>query len=202
VVPVVPVVRAAPGGPGGGGGPGGPAGAARPVDPFAPHPIRGQVVSVGEDAVVLKQADGSNLTVAMGKGWTVSRPRKSTVAEVAVGDFVASASKDTGPDQGVANEMRVMESGYRPEYGTHGVGAPGASMTHGFVFGVAPATGGTKVTVAYPQGKRDILLPEGMAVTVSDLLPRSVLKPGVAVGGVTRPGKDGVQRAARLTLAE
>jgi hypothetical protein len=24
----------------------------------------------------------------------------------------------------------------------------------------------------------------------------------VAVGGVTRPGKDGVQRAARLTLAE
>ncbi len=170
--------------------------------PAPPQGISGTVVSVDDDSVVLRQKDGSNATVAMTKGWTVSRPRKATVDELRLGDFVASASKDAGEGRGTANEMRIMEPGYRPEYGTHRLaGTQDVSMSHGFVFGIAKTAAGTEVTVAYPDGRRAIVVPGGMAITVSDLLPRSAAAPGVAFSGVTRPGADGVRRASRLTLA-
>ncbi|MBC2666278.1 hypothetical protein H7F51_12185 [Novosphingobium flavum] len=165
-----------------------------------PRGIGGTVVSAGDAAVVLRQKDGTEQTVAMTPGWTVSRPRKGGIGDVHIGDFVASASKDAGAGRGVANEVRVMEPGYRPEYGTHAMGQPETSMTHGFVFGIAKAAGGTELTVAYPDGKRTILVPDGMAVTISDLLPRSAAGQGVAVTGVTRASPDGVRRASRLTL--
>lgn len=165
-----------------------------------PRGVSGTVASVSDDVVVLKQKDGTSISVPMTRGWTVSMPRKSTIAEGRLGDFVGSASADLAADKGRANELRVFEPGYRPEYGTHSMAAPGVSMTHGFVFGMASAEGGTALDIAYPDGRRTILLPESMAVTVSDLLPRTVLAPGTAVSGVTRAGPDGVRRASRLTL--
>jgi hypothetical protein len=174
--------------------------AAPAVGQAPPQGMGGTVISTSDAAVVLRQKDGTEATVAMTPGWTVSRPRKGTVSDVKLGDFIASANKDAGAERGVANEVRVMEPGYRPEYGTHLMAGGAASMTHGFVFGIAKAAGGTELTVAYPEGKRTILVPEGMPVTVSDLLPRSAAVPGTQVGGVTRPGPDGVRRASRMTL--
>jgi hypothetical protein len=159
------------------------------------------VVSVGDEAVVLKQKDGTDVTVAMTRGWTVSKPRKATIAELRLGDFIGSANADQGAGKGKANELRIFEPGYRPEYGTHSINAEGTSMTHGFVFGITKQADGTGLEIAYPDGRRSIVVPDGMDITVSDLLPRSVLVPGVAVSSVTRPSPDGVRRAARLTLS-
>ena len=95
-----------------------------------------------------------------------------------------------------------MEPGYRPEYGTHSIGQPQTSMTHGFVFGIAKAAGGTELEIAYPSGRRSIMIPEDKAITVFDPLPRSAAVPGLAVEAVTRPGADGIRRAGRLTLTK
>lgn len=170
------------------------------VVPEPPRGVAGRIVSVGEESVILLQKDGSKMTVPMTRGWTLSRPREASVAELRLGDFIASASKDAGPDKGVANELRVMEAGYRPEYGTHSIAQPQTSMTHGFVFGIVKGESGTELEIAYPSGRRAILVPEGKAITVFDLLPRGAAVRGVAVEGVTRPGTDGIRRASRLTL--
>ncbi len=171
-----------------------------PVVPEPPRGVAGRIVSVDEQSVVLLQKDGTRMIVPMTRGWTLSRPREASVAELRLGDFIASASKDAGSDKGVANELRVMEAGYRPEYGTHSIAQPQTSMTHGFVFGIAKGPGGTELDIAYPSGRRAILVPEGKPITVFDLLPRSAAARGVAVEGVTRPGADGIRRASRLTL--
>lgn len=168
--------------------------------PEPPRGVSGTVVSVGDESVVLKQKDGTAITVAMAKGWTVSRPRKGAIDELRLGDFVGSANVDQAPGVGMADELRVFEPGYRPEYGTHPINATGTSMTHGFVFSIASIEGATKVEVAYPDGRRTVILPAGLTPTISDLLPRSAAAPGTEVTGVTRMGKDGVRRAARLTL--
>lgn len=171
------------------------------VVPEPPRGVAGSVVSTAEDKVVLRQKDGTDIEVPMTKGWTVSTPRRAPISEVQIGDFVGSASRDIGPDRGRANELRVFEPGYRPEYGTHSIATPQTSMTHGFVFALRPGNGGKNVEVAYPGGRRVILVPSDVAVIVFDLLPRSAAAAGVEVSAVTRPGSDGVRRASRLTIA-
>jgi hypothetical protein len=167
-----------------------------------PRGVNGTVVSVAGDTVVLRTKEGAEATVSMTAGWTLSIPRAATAAELRLGDFIGSASVDTGTDHGRANEVRIFEAGYRPEYGTHAIAAAGTSMTHGFVFALRKVEGGTEMEIAYPDGRRTILVPEGMTVTVSDLKERSVLTPGVAVSAVTRRGPDNVWRASRLTLVK
>jgi hypothetical protein len=169
--------------------------------PEPPRGVSGTVVSVSDDAVVLKQKDGTSVTVAMTRGWTVSKPRKSTAAELRLGDFIGSANADVAAGKGKANELRIFEPGYRPEYGTHSLATAGTSMTHGFIFGIAKTEGGTALEIAYPDGRRSILLPDTVGVTVSDLLPRTAAAPGVAVSSVTRASPDGIRRAARLVLS-
>ncbi len=168
--------------------------------PAPPRGVAGTVVSMSEQQVILRQADGKTITVLMTPRWTVSKPRKASIAELRLGDFIGSANVDLGPDKGRANELRIFEPGYRPEYGTHSIAAPGTSMTHGFVFGIAKREGGTDLDIAYPEGRRAILVPGEMGVTVSDLQPRSAAA-RAKVTAVTRPGSDGVHRASRLVLA-
>jgi hypothetical protein len=178
-----------------------PSTAARNV-PEPPRGVSGTVVTVAEEMVVLRQTDGTEVTVAMTRGWTVSRARQASIAAVRLGDFVGSASADIAAEQGRANELRVFEPGYRPEYGTHPLAAPGVSMTHGFVFGIVKRDGGTELEIAYPAGRHTSLVPDALSVTVFDLLPRSAAAPGVSVSAVTRPDGDGVRRAGRLVLQD
>jgi hypothetical protein len=169
--------------------------------PEPPRGVAGTVVSIAEDKVVLRQGDGSTIEVAMTPRWTVSRPRPGGISEVRIGDFVGSASHDLGQERGRANELRVFEPGYRPEYGTHSIQTPETSISHGFVFAIRAVAEGTELDLAYPGGRRTVLVPAGMAPTVFDLLPREAAAPGIAVTAVTRPGPDGLRRASRLTLA-
>jgi hypothetical protein len=167
-----------------------------------PRGVSGTVVSLAEESVVLKQADGATKTVAMTKGWTVGKLRKAMIDELRLGDFIGSANADLGPDSGRANELRVFEPGYQPEYGTHAIATAGTSMTHGFVFDIAKRAEGTLLDIAYPGGHRAVLVAQAMSITITDLQPRASAAPGVAVSAVTRAGSDGVHRASRLVLAE
>jgi hypothetical protein len=179
--------------------------AASPPGRVVPEPPRGAsglVLSATDDSVVLRQVDGTTVTVPMTRGWTVGKLRKGTIGELRLGDFIGSANSDLGPDSGRANELRVFEPGYRPEYGTHSIAAAGTSMTHGFVFGIEKHPDGTRLEVAYPGGRRAILIPEGLEVTITDLQPRSIAAPGRAVSAVMRTSSDGIRRASRLVLSE
>jgi len=107
--------------------------------PAPPRGVSGATVSVAEEVVELRQKDGAVTKVAMTSGWTLSYPVQAGVDALRVGQFVASANWPVGEGHGAANELRVFEPGYLPEYGTHTVNAPntleGTMMTHGFVFG-------------------------------------------------------------------
>lgn len=167
-----------------------------------PHPFNGTIVSVDGDTVTLQGKDGNNFTVQMTPGWTVSVVRKADLDAIKRGDFVATANVPVSPSTGRSIELRILEPGYRPEEGTHAVSPTDANMmTHGTVKSVEKNEAGVYLEVTYPDGQRHILVPPNAPVTISDPLDKSVLKPGTAVGGVTRTGADGVARASRLQLA-
>jgi hypothetical protein len=169
--------------------------------PPPPTGFSGTLVSFGEDSVTLKDKDGKSFVIQMMPGWTVSVARVGDAGSIQAGNFVATANAPLDDKTGKSTELRVLEPGYEPEHGTHGMG--GANMmTHGTVASVARTGAGVELQVTYPGGSRRIVVPSGVTVTFFDLQDRSTLKPGVNVSGVTRKGPDGVPVAGRLVLSK
>jgi hypothetical protein len=169
--------------------------------PMPPKGVSGTVVSVDGDSVTLQDKDSKTFVLQMTPGWTVSVNRTGDADTIKPGDFVATTNVPLDSNSGKSTELRILEPGYRPEEGTHAVSATNPNlMTHGTVKSATKTAEGVELEVTYPSGSRHIVVPPGVAITVSDPLDRSALKPGVAVSSVTRPGADGVPRASRLQL--
>ena len=167
-----------------------------------PHPFNGTIVSVAGDTVTLQGKDGQNFTVQMTPGWTVSVNRKVDADAIKTGSFIATTNVPVTARTGRSTEVRILEPGYKPEEGTHAVSQTDANMmTHGTVKSVTKTDAGLELEVTYPDGSRMLLVPPDAPITLSDPLDKTALKPGTAVGGVTRTGADGVPRASRLQLA-
>lgn len=171
--------------------------AARPAPPTG---VAGTIVSVVGDEAQVRLQGGSTAKVKLTPGWTVSSARAADLRAVRIGQFVASANVNVAPGRGRANELRVFEPGYLPEFGTHQIGAPNTAMTHGFVFGMRSTTAATELDVYYPGGCRVIEVPAATKVTMYDVHPRAQAAPGTTVSAVTRPDPSGVPRAGRLVL--
>ena len=169
--------------------------------PPPPTGFSGTLMSFNDESATLKGKDGKTFVVQMTPGWTVSIARVGDAGSIKPGSFVATANAVMDADAGKATELRVLEPGYRPEEGTHGMGGSPNMMTHGTVESAAQTSAGVELHVTYPGGSRRILVPSGVTVTFFDLQDRKALKPGVSVSGVTRKGPDGVPRAGRLVLS-
>jgi len=178
--------------------------AAEAQRPAPPKGVSGEIVTVAEDRVDLRQKDGALITVPMSKGWTLSYLEKATPAALQVGQFIGSANMALGEAHGKANELRVFEAGYMPEFGTHVLTAPNAAegtrMTHGFVFGLEKTGATVRLQVAYPAGCRVLDVASDLPVMVSVAVDRALARQGVVVAAVMRPDQNGVIRAGRLTL--
>lgn len=169
--------------------------------PVPPKGFTGTIVSVDGDNITLQNKDGQNFSVQMTPGWSVSANRKGTPDDIKPGDFIATTNVPVTANAGRSTEVRILEPGYRPEEGTHAVSATDSNMmTHGMVKSADKNDAGVELQITYPGGSRLILVPQDAPVVISDPLDKSVLKPGVAVSGVTRAGIDGVPRASRLQL--
>jgi hypothetical protein len=170
--------------------------------PMPPKSFSGTLASVDGDTVTLQDKDGKKSVLQMTPGWTVSVNRAADADAIKPGDFVATTNIPVDASTGKSTELRILEPGYRPEEGTHAVSPSNPNMmTHGIVKSATKTAEGVLLEVTYPNGSRHIIIPPGAPITLSDPLARSVLKPGVAVSGVTRPGPDGVPRASRLQLS-
>ena len=166
-----------------------------------PTGFSGELVKYSDDSVTLKDKDGKEVVVAMTRGWTVSKPRELKSTEIKQGDFVATANKVVDDHTGQSTELRIMEPGYRPEYGTHLMAQGGNAMTHGTVSSTRQTATGVELDITYPDGSRHLIVPNDVKVTGYDLLKRRTLKPGTKVGAVARKAADGVLRAGRLTVS-
>jgi hypothetical protein len=88
-----------------------------------------------------------------------------------------------------------------PEIGTHGMGPPNLSITHGTVKSSTQTAAGQELEVVYPGGSRRLLVVPGVKVTAFDVHDRAFAKPGAVVSGVTRKDDKGVEVAGRLVVA-
>ena len=163
------------------------------ADPM-PRRVRGTIVSVSDDKLVVHPASGADIPVALTGTTRFSTLGAATLANVEPGSYIGAAAKPDG-DHLVAVEVLIfppaLKGAGEGHYGwdplpdaaatTMTNGTVATSMTNGTVGSAAEASGARKLTVAYKDGEQVIMVPPGVPIVLLQPADRSVAKPGEAV---------------------
>ena len=166
-----------------------------------PGVARGVIVTVGNDTLTLKLADGSTEQIALGKDWKVSVLKPVSVDTIQPGSFIGTAEMPQKDGTGRSLEVHVfppslrgMGEGHRPwDQGK------GSSMTNGTVGKLVVANGDT-MTVTYHGGQKIIVVPPD--VPIVSIVPgdRALLTVGAHVSAAGAKDTDGSIHALNVSV--
>ena len=164
--------------------------------------VRGAIEKVDGNTVVVKAADGADVTLTLAANAQIVGVVKATLADVKPGSFVGSAAMPQADGSQKALEVHIFAEsqrgtgeGHRP-YTT-----PGSTMTNGTVGDMVTATDSQTLTVKYQDGEKKIVVPPGVPIVRYEVGDRSDLKPGVHVTALNAVKKaDGTIEAPRLNV--
>ena len=124
--------------------------------------IRGEVVSVAGDTMVVHRTNADDVTVDFKADVPVATLRNLKLADIKPGSYVGATSTP-GPDgKLVAREVHVFPEAMRGRGDGHRDWdlLPGSSMTNANVDSVAQATAGRELTMSYHGGTKVVVVPE------------------------------------------
>ncbi len=166
--------------------------------------VRGTVVSVVGDTLLVKSRDGANVPIKLGLGWKAGGIARAKLADIKQGDFVGIASLPgaSGPDG--ALEVLIFPPAMRGTgEGSYGWDLkPNSSMTNGAVSEAVQSVDGTTVNVVYHgQSKKIAIAPNTPIVTFAPAVNADV-KPGAAVFVPADRGDDGKLSTTRVVVGK
>ena len=164
--------------------------------------VRGAIEKVDGNTVVVKAADGADVTLTLTANAQIVGVVKATLADIKPGEFVGSAAMPQADGSQKALEVHIFAEsqrgtgeGHRP-YTT-----PGSTMTNGTVGDMVTASDGQSLTVKYKDGEKKIVVPPGVPIVRYEVGDRSELKPGVHIVALNAVKKaDGSIEAPRLNV--
>src|ERR1700748_459914 len=145
--------------------------------------VRGTVVSVNADTLLVKSRDGDNVSIKLNLGWKAGGIARATLADIKPGDFVGIASLPNAKGGDGALEVLIFPPAMRGTgEGSYGWDLkPNSSMTNGAVSEAVQSVDGTTVNVVYHgQSKKIVIAPNTPIVTFAPAVNADV-KPGAAV---------------------
>ncbi len=180
--------------------------------------VRGTITAATPASLTVRQADGTEVKVALGPDAAYAAVIASDIKAVAPGSFIGTATKGFGSHMTALEvvvfppELRGQGEGHYPwdklpdtaggqtassmTNGTVQAGqapAVGSTMTNGTVGAASSAGGGLHITVAYKGGHKDIVVPPTAPVVAFKMAGPSVVKQGAQVFIVGIPAGAGVQ---------
>jgi len=166
--------------------------------PAAPPPVRvrGTIAKVDGDNLTVKARDGADMKVALTPTTRLQSLVKNSLADVKVGDFLASTGVKGTDGKIHAIEVRIFPEA-TPDGGRQFAWDLGSDsvMTNATVGTVAEAPQGKLVHVKFKDGESEYSI--GPEVPILAPVPgdKSLLKPGVAVFLAGPKGADGTVTA-------
>jgi hypothetical protein len=164
--------------------------------------IRGTIEKVDGNTVVVKAADGAQVTLTLTANAVIVGVVKASLAEIKPGSFVGSAAMPQPDGSQKALEVHIFAESQRGTgEGHRPFTVPNSTMTNGTVGDMVSATGEGTLTVKYKEGEKKIIVPPGVPIVRYEIGDRSELKPGVhvtALNAVKKP--DGSIEAPRLNV--
>ena len=166
--------------------------------------VRGTVVSVNADTLLVKSRDGDNVSIKLNLGWKAGGIAKASLADIKQGDFVGIASLPNAKGGDGALEVLIFPPAMRGTgEGSYGWDLkPNSSMTNGAVSEAVQSVEGTTVNVVYHgQSKKIVLAPNTPIVTFAPAVNADV-KPGAAVFVPADRADDGKLSTSRVVVGK
>ena len=166
--------------------------------------VRGTVVSVTGDTLLVKSREGADVSIKLNMGWKAGGIAKAKLADIKQGDFVGIASLPgaSGPDG--ALEVLIFPPAMRGTgEGSYGWDLkPNSSMTNGAVSEAVQSVDGTTVNVVYHgQSKKIVIAPNTPIVTFAPAVNADV-KPGAVVFVPADRAEDGKLSTTRVVVGK
>ena len=164
--------------------------------------VRGTIEKVDGNTVVVKAADGAEVTLTLTANAVIVGVNKATLAEIKAGSFVGSAAMPQPDGSQKALEVHIFAESQRGTgEGHRPYTVPGSTMTNGTVGDMVTATDAGTLTVKYKDGEKKIIVPPDVPIVRYEVGDRGELKPGVhvtALNAVKKP--DGTLEASRVNV--
>jgi len=154
--------------------------------------IRGAIVSVNKDQLVIKTNKGAEQNVMLDKDTRVAAISIADINDIKPGSYIGAAGIPQPDGSQKALEVHV----FPPAMAGTGDGhrpfdlAPNSTMTNGTVGDVVASQGRT-LTLKYKNGEKKIVVPEDVPVVNIEAGDRSLLAAGVKVVVRARKNADG-----------
>ncbi len=171
------------------------AGAAIAATPAAaPSRLRGEIVSLNGDTLVLHRANTANVTIDFKSDVAVGAVKNVKLADIKANTFVGVASLPGADGKLTAKEVLVFPETMRGSGEGHYAWdlLPGSMMTNANVDTAVQSTNGRELTMSYKGGTKTVLVPEGVpVVTFTDATRADVVagKKAFIVAKMVEPGK-------------
>jgi hypothetical protein len=164
--------------------------------------VRGAIESVDGSSLVIKQGDGSDVTVKLADNAQVFGVVPAKLADVKVGDFIGAGAmpQPDGSQKAIqvmifAESQRGLGEGFRPW------DRPGSTMTNGTVDSTVTGIDGQVLTVKYKDGTQKIIVGSDATIRAYVVGDKSELVAGAHVA-IVRADKipDGTLQTARINV--
>jgi hypothetical protein len=160
--------------------------------------LEGTVAAVTDKSLTLTAADGTNTSVDLLPGRSVTIVEPITVDQIQAGSYVATANKTQPDGTGVSVEIRVFPPN-TPRFDVNrAMDDSGTMMTNGVVATAVSVDGNRRLTVDYGSGTRTITVPPNISITSNTPGSLDLIKPGIKIGIVTIPA--GADRPGRQLI--
>jgi hypothetical protein len=164
--------------------------------------VRGTIESIAGAALVIKQADGTDVTVKLADTAQVFGVVPAKLADVKVGDFigVGAMPQPDGSQKAIqlmifAESQRGLGEGFRPW------DRPGSTMTNGTVDATVDGVDGQVLTVKYKDGQQKVIVGPDAAIRAYVVGDKSELVTGAHIA-IVRADKlpDGTLQTGRINV--
>jgi hypothetical protein len=175
-----------------------------PAEAQAPPGVaRGTIVSIQNDTLTLKLADGSTEKIALAKDWKVSVLKPVSVDTIQPGSFIGTAEMPQRDGTGRSLEVHVFPPGVKAGEGHYDWDLKkGSKMTNGTVGEVKGSGKGRELQVSYPNGERKITVPPNVPVVQITPGERTLAKPGTAAFLIVAKTPSGELSSGAIAVGE
>jgi hypothetical protein len=141
--------------------------------------VRGTVVSMTADSLVIKTREGVVEPIALTPSWSVTLVKPVDVSTIQPGSFIGTTEVDKGDGTGRSLEVHVFPPGVKMGEGHYDWDLkPNSKMTNGTVGKVVVGHKGQELDVAYPGGTRHVVVPKKVPVVLMTPGDRAMVHPG------------------------
>jgi hypothetical protein len=165
--------------------------------------VRGTVVSLTGDQLLVKSRDGDNVAITLAADWKAGGIAKAQLADIKPGDFVGVASLPGAKVDG-ALEVLVFPPAMRGTgEGSYGWDLkPNSSMTNGAVSEAVKSVEGTTLNVVFHGQSKKINVAPGTPVVTFAPATAADVKPGAAVFVPAQRADNGQLSAVQVVVGK